>query len=325
MEKTTDRVKTRTNYSRKRKRRYQGNQFINNNKKTSISPAINSTEFSNPGAPNNTEKGLNISASSIDTSVSHSKVEHFEAATPKQHEIITGFRFLDMEILAGIIEVVCCPVCKRNDVRLCEQLSRKQGICSLLQIKCGYCKIDIKEVFTSKQNEKSFEINQRIIYTMRVLGQGYSGIKKFTNLMNMPTPMTNNNYDKQVKTISKIVKEVADESMSDAADALKCGSNEIVDTDVSCDGSWQRRGYASLNGVVTAISITNGKILDCEPMSRFCKGCSMKEPLKNSNPMECKKWKATHQCKTNYTGSAPGMEVTGAKRMFSHSIEKHGL
>ena len=35
---------------------------------------------------------------------------------------------------------------------------------------------------------------------MLVLGKGYSRIEKFTNLMNMRKPMTNNNYDKQVKT-----------------------------------------------------------------------------------------------------------------------------
>ena len=57
--------------------------------------------------------------------------------------------------------------------------------------------------------------------------------------------------------------------------------------------------------------MTNGKILDCKPMSRFCKGCNLKEGLKKSNSEKYEKWMENHGCKVNYTGSAPGMEVAG--------------
>ena len=35
--------------------------------------------------------------------------------------------------------------------------------------------------------------------------------------------------------------------------------NTAINTAISCDGSWHRRGHSSLNGVVTVISMTNGK------------------------------------------------------------------
>ena len=60
-------------------------------------------------------------------------------------------------------------------------------------------------------------------------------------------------------------------------------SLSIVDTEVSVDGSWQRRGFSSLNGVFTVISMEVGKILDSKPMSRSCKACSLKLELKESN------------------------------------------
>ena len=41
----------------------------------------------------------------------------------------------------------------------------------------------------------------------------------------------------------------------------------VIETAVSCDGSWQKRGYSSLNGVIMVISMDNGKILDIEPMA----------------------------------------------------------
>ena len=39
-------------------------------------------------------------------------------------------------------------------------------------------------------------------------------------------------------------------------------SDEIVDTAVSLDGTWQKRGITSHNGEVVPISIRTGKIID---------------------------------------------------------------
>ena len=72
--------------------------------------------------------------------------------------------------------------------------------------------------------------------------------------------------------------------MIDAVKEISQSSSSIIDTALSVDGSWQRHGFSSLNGVVTAISMDTGKILDCEPMSRSCKACSLKLKLKESNP-----------------------------------------
>ena len=93
-------------------------------------------------------------------------------------------------------------------------------------------------------------------------GQGYAGIEKSTSLMNMPRPMTKNNYDKSTNVIIKATHTVAEETIADAGEEIRnTVDDEIVDTSVSCDGSWQRRGYSSLNCVVTAISMDTGKIL----------------------------------------------------------------
>ena len=48
---------------------------------------------------------------------------------------------------------------------------------------------------------------------------------------------------------------------------------DIVDISVSCDGTWHRRGFSSLNGTVACISMDNGKVLDIEIMSRYCQSC----------------------------------------------------
>ena len=85
--------------------------------------------------------------------------------------------------------------------------------------------------------------------------------------------------------------------------------NSIVDTSISCDGSWQKQGYSSLNGFVAALSMESGKVLDIEPMSRYCKACALKEKLKKENIAEYEEWKANHSCFINY------LHIWGSKNL----------
>lgn len=57
---------------------------------------------------------------------------------------------------------------------------------------------------------------------------------------------------------------------------LKEDPDEIVYVAVSCDGTWQERGFQSLNSVFAALTIDTGKVLDVEAMSRTCKPCCLK-------------------------------------------------
>ena len=140
----------------------------------------------------------------------------------------------------------------------------------------------------------------------------------------MPEPMTSDNYD----NISNILKDsatvVAENSMSVAATELR-GSNETADVGVSVDATWQRKGFTSMNGVVTAISVDSGKVLDVSILSKSCKGCVRMKPVEKSDQERYKLWKASHKCSLNYTGSSPNMEKYGAQNIFGRSVDKHGL
>ena len=41
---------------------------------------------------------------------------------------------------------------------------------------------------------------------MRACGQGFSGLEKFTSLMNIPRPMAKNNYNKLIKLSLNVLK-----------------------------------------------------------------------------------------------------------------------
>ena len=53
---------------------------------------------------------------------------------------------------------------------------------------------------------KSIEVNRRLVYSMRSLGKGHSGAKKFCTLMNMPPPLVKCAYKKASQTIAKKLK-----------------------------------------------------------------------------------------------------------------------
>ena len=61
-------------------------------------------------------------------------------------------------------------------------------------------------------------------------------------------------------------------------------------------------------------------------MSRFCRLCDPNKNLEKNDPIAFENFKANHNsCSANYKGSAPTMEVTGAKRMFSRSTDNRKL
>ena len=250
--------------------------------------------------------------------------------TPREKHNVSGYRIVDMEILASVFADLLCPNWDTASLVLCDRVSARKGLSSLLYLKCQtrFC-LYVKEFSTSTSNvDRSYDVNKRMIYTMRTLGQGHSGIEKFTALMNMPRPMTFKNYTNAAKKVLEATKEVAKQTMDDAATDLHQSSSEdkdVIDVGVSCDGTWQKRGFSSLNGVFVAISIDNGKVIDIEPMNRHCKPCSMKEGLKKSDPVVYQEWKNSHICRFNYQGSAGGMECEGAKQVFKRSVNEYNL
>ena len=155
---------------------------------------------------------------------------------------------------------------------------------------------------------------------MRRIGNDLQGLKRF--LMNHPLPMLARNYQKIGVTFNESVKVVAEEIMQDACHEIQRVSCDVVDTGVSVDGTWQKRGFTSYNSAVAAISITTGKILYVEVMSHFCQGCIQIEKFKTKDPGLYEKYRNDHDCSINHDGSAPKMEVTGVEQIFGHSIEK---
>ncbi|GFW41349.1 uncharacterized protein TNCV_1003401 [Trichonephila clavipes] len=77
------------------------------------------------------------------------------------------------------------------------------------------------------------------------------------------------------------------------------------DLAVAVDGSWQKRGFSSKNGLVTVTSVDTGKVIDVEVFSKHCICPNKTKHLQN--------------CKRNFEGYSGKMEVAGALSIFQRS------
>lgn len=173
-------------------------------------------------------------------------------------------------------------------------------VCEKCDFKHSFFNSDRQSVEISSKTETLYDINIRVPYGLRAIGKGQAAGKMLFGILNLP----------------QHAKLVAEESMSEAIEeaveesSLDCvGENRVISA--AFDGTWQKRGYQSLNGVVTATCIETGKVIDVSILTKHCK-CSNKENHDDS-------------CTANYIGSSGGMEVAGAKEIFSRSIEKYNV
>ena len=160
---------------------------------------------------------------------------------------------------------------------------------------------------------------------MREIGRRYLALENLYGYLNLSPPMQINAFNETQKTVLEAYNAVALQSMTDAVDELQKNKDEqgISDVTVSCDGSWQKRGQSSLNGVVTVISSGSGKCLDYRVMIKTCKACEPWESRKGTEEYEL--FLSHHECDINHEGSSGSMEAAGIVECFISSEDDRKL
>ena len=102
----------------------------------------------------------------------------------------------------------------------------------------------------------------------RNMGVAHQGLVKFSAVINMMAPRHENSYGDQVKVICNAAQTVAKRSMENAVEELKefyePEEDGFYNVGISADGTWRKRGFSSLFGVVTTLSLLTGKVVDVE-------------------------------------------------------------
>ena len=86
---------------------------------------------------------------------------------------------MDMSILDTVFSMVSCPQC----------------YCISFEIKlvCGSIECDWYHIFwtsKTKKRSKNYDVNRKIFYSIRRIGNDYAGMKRFVVPMDHPSPMT---------------------------------------------------------------------------------------------------------------------------------------
>ena len=166
-----------------------------------------------------------------------------------------------------------------------------------------------KEVKSDNPGASPFEINYRAIIAMREIGKVFTGLSNFCGFMNLPPPMNVKAFNDMQEKITSTYAYVADGSMENAANEFipeqGQGNENIADNiadiiTVSNDGSWQKRGHSSLNGVVTVVASDSGKCVDFCVLTETCNACTSWEKQKNSELELYEQFMETHNCPINH-------------------------
>ena len=130
----SDRVKKSTRRPKKRKG-FRGTKPVDIVPTTTVErPVADITSQSIGGEQQQHQQQLfhdNTLPSTSTTTISSKKVHSINSPSINEGEAVSGYRFIDLEILNNVIQLLCCPTC-HGTLELYENGEKKKGLASLL-------------------------------------------------------------------------------------------------------------------------------------------------------------------------------------------------
>lgn len=221
------------------------------------------------------------------------------------------------ELESNLEDIASCRFCQH---RLSLSKTSLSGLAVVLKITCKNCEAK-KEFLNSKairtdvsvhsKGNILYDVNLRLVLGLRSVGLGYAAAETLCGVMNFHQPP--NRYFRYDKFLGQVSKKVCKDSMKTAVKEAVEANNGIRELCVAIDGSWQKRGHTSLNGILSVTSADVGKVLDISVLSKHCR-CPNKLRKEHLS-----------SCTANYSGTSGGMEVAGALEVFRRSVPEYDV
>lgn len=212
------------------RKRYHGNQF--GGSKTGLGQVL--TPETQPTKTSSTSKKLSGSKLPKDYEFEESDVNSV----------------MILQLLSPAMNTVteCSGCSASNSLKITIDSGYTSGLAHRLVLECSECKFSAAFMNT-KTIKYKHEVNLRYAYALRSIGKGLEAGKMFSAVMNLASP--NSRMETLYKTILSSLTEVCDVSLRNAAfEAIEENENSH-DIAAAFDGTWQKRGFKSLNGIVT--------------------------------------------------------------------------
>ncbi|GFW54220.1 uncharacterized protein TNCV_1559981 [Trichonephila clavipes] len=179
---------------------------------------------------------------------------------------------VELDLLSSLMKnPLCCKYCCSSEkIELREDLKSRRGLAVSLEIICHNCG-ESTSTMSSKISNKCYDVNLILTNGMRAIGKGGAAARIFCGLMNLPPPPAK--FERHNSLFLNVLKTISEDSMNAAVYEAVIANDNNSNIAVAVDGTWHKRGYSSLNGVVCATSVENGKVIDFEALTKYCSSC----------------------------------------------------
>ena len=267
--------------------------------------------------------------------VTRSSTVKFGLASKNQINFLPAmYSIIDLSQLNEALQLSSkCSTCKhpKSYLKIFSCNSSQFGLAEKLKFCCSYCSAEHSFYSSKKPSQyEPYDVNKRSVYASQMIGQ--TGLIDFCTKMGLPKPVLPAPYIKMTKSLCDSSIAVSEKLMNEAAKRLiekefpnEAITDQIANTAVTVDGTWQRRGHCSKHGIVFIISVITGEVLDYELKTLHCKQCSVNNSKLSKESFD--EWYRNHEpsCPINHVGSSGNMEGDAAVSMFLRSIEKRSL
>ena len=129
------------------------------------------------------------------------------------------------------------------------------------------------------------------------VGAGYAAMERFgmETGINVLSSTAWKTHLEKIQAVNKEFKEsVLRKSYQIVRNMHSVNEGEVLDTQMSFDGSWHKRGYTSLYGIAFVIDIMTGLVVDYEVLSKYCHMCAIRATEFEADSPKFVEWKKVH-------------------------------
>ena len=260
-----------------------------------------------------------------------------------------SLNIVDGDLLRDAIkEAAICRECKVGELQLKEDDTAVVGLAKKWSLQCK--RVDCKahkcptRFHISTKDSRFYSINRAVVLAFRAIGRGYSAAQKFFSILDLPKSVSRKPWSRHTKAIAQAAEALLEEELNNAAFEVKCvlrrlGDIEdctdeelrenITDTGATFDGSWSSRGWSARDGIVAAISVETGKVVDVVYLSGSCNQCTEMENKRQTGQitrLQFLGWYLQHDdnCYMNHDGSS-AVSLNFLQLCFHHIIRTHNF
>ena len=225
--------------------------------------------------PTSTASERKLSESPHSISENPSSSSSSESESECDSEVRKGARILEVAGIQTALKAVNCKECGSGPVSF-EDLSNREGLCTRPYLFCQNYQTR-SEIPFEKAGPKTLAVNRKAVLANKCVGDSYTSLETLFALLDLPPPVSQRAYGQHMKVVATGAAAEVEHSMKRArmkiCDLYDTSPEETIDILISCDGTWQKRGFSSLFGAVFIIAYETGKVLDYIVLSTHCTGC----------------------------------------------------